>query len=118
MATIQMGLVESRFADIIWQNEPVTAVELAKITAEELNWKKTTCYTVLKRLCEKGIFKNEGGTVTSVLSRSDFYSIQSADFVDDNFGGSVPDFLAAFASRKPLSSREIEAIRKIIDQYK
>ena len=77
MSEMQMGAIESRFADIIWQNEPVVTTELVKLSEAELKWKKTTTYTVLKRLCEKGIFQNNKGTVTSLISRQEFYSMQS-----------------------------------------
>lgn len=117
MNEIQMGTVESRFADIIWEHEPITAAELARHGDKVLNWKKTTCYTVLKRLCNKGIFKNDKGTVTSVLSREEFYSLQSEKFVAETFGGSLPAFLAAFTSRKALSDDEVSALRKMIEEY-
>lgn len=117
MNEIQMGAIESRFADIIWENEPISASELARRGDKVLNWKKTTCYTVLKRLCDKGIFKNINGTVTSVISRNEFYSMQSEKFVADTFGGSLPAFLAAFTSRKPLSADEVLALKKMIDEY-
>ena len=100
MSDYQMGTVESRFADIIWENEPVSSAQLVKKSEEMLNWKKSTTYTVLKRLCEKGIFRNEKGTVTSLISKEQFYSLQSEKFVDETFGGSLPAFLAAFTSRK------------------
>ena len=87
MSELQMGVIESRFADIIWQNEPVATTELVKLSEKELNWKKTTTYTVLKRLCDKGIFRNDKGTVTSLISKNEFYSVQSEKFVDETFGG-------------------------------
>lgn len=87
MADLQMGPIESRFADIIWQNEPLSSAELAKRSAEELQWKKTTSFTVLKRLCDKGIFQNTKGTVTSRISRRDFYALQSEKFVEETFDG-------------------------------
>ncbi len=114
----QMGAVESHFADIIWQNEPVLTTELVRLAEAELFWKKTTTYTVLKRLCEKGIFKNEGGKVTSLISRDEFYAMQSEKFVDETFSGSLPAFLAAFTKRKPLSKKEVDEIRKMIESYK
>lgn len=117
MADLQMGAVESRFADIIWQNEPLSSTELAKRSEEELKWKKTTSYTVLKRLCDKGIFQNNKGTVTSIISRTEFYSMQSERFVEETFDGSLPAFLAAFTSRKNLTPEEVEHLRKIIAEY-
>lgn len=117
MSELQMGAVESRFADIIWQKEPVTTTDLVKLSEVELNWKKTTTYTVLKRLCEKGIFQNDKGTVTSLLSRQEFYAVQSEKFVDETFDGSLPAFLSAFSARKKLKPEEIETIRQMIANY-
>lgn len=117
MADLQMGVVESRFADIIWQNEPLSSSELAKRSEEELKWKKTTSYTVLKRLCDKGIFQNNKGTVTSIISRTEFYSMQSEKFVEETFNGSLPAFLTAFTSRKNLTPEEVEQLRKIVAEY-
>lgn len=117
MNELQMGAVESRFADIIWECEPVSAAVLAKKSEEVLNWKKTTCYTVLKRLCDKGIFKNEKGQVTSLISREEYYSRKSEKFVEETFDGSLPAFLAAFTKRKCLSSEEVSALRRMIEEY-
>lgn len=118
MTDMQMGAVESRFADIIWKKEPITASELAKQAGDALGWKKTTSYTVLKRLCDKGIFQNEGGTVTSRIERADYYALQSEKFIQEQFEGSLPAFLAAFTARKTLSEEELCALRRMIDNYK
>ena len=115
---IKLGLVETRFADIIWQNEPVSSAEIVKMAEKELKWKKSTTYTVLKRLCEKGIFVNKEGTVTSVISKSAFYSLQSERFVEESFEGSLPAFLAAFTRRKSLTAEEVEALRRLIAEHK
>ncbi len=117
MSEMKLGVIESRFADIIWQNEPITTAELVAICEKELNWKRTTTYTVLKRLSERGIFKNDGGTVSSLISRKDFYSLQSERFVEETFDGSLPAFFAAFTSRKTLTAEEIADIRRMIDSY-
>ncbi|MBQ2676923.1 MAG: BlaI/MecI/CopY family transcriptional regulator [Clostridia bacterium] len=117
MKDYQMGAVEARFAEIIWQKEPISSTELAKLTQEQLSWKKSTTYTVLKRLCDKGIFKNNGGTVTSVISKQKFYSLQSERFVDDTFNGSLPAFLAAFCAGKKLTEKEVEHLRKMVRDY-
>lgn len=111
----RLGVVEARFADIIWQNEPLTSGELVKLCLSELNWKKSTTYTVLKKLCDRGIFKNEGGRVTSRISKADFYAMQSEKFVEETFSGSLPQFIAAFTKRKALSEAEIEEIKRMID---
>jgi len=116
MGELRMGAIESRFADIIWQNEPVTSSELVKLAAKELDWKKSTTYTVLKRLCERGIFQNNDGTVTSLISRQDFYAVQSEKFVEETFSGSLPAFLAAFTTRKKLSDAEIKELQELINQ--
>ena len=117
MTDIQMGVIESRFADMIWEREPITAAELAKLSEQTLKWKKTTSYTVLKRLCEKGIFKNENGKVTSLISRERFYSLRSERFVDDAFEGSLPAFLAAFTSGKRLTEEEVDYLRRMVAAY-
>lgn len=115
MNEMKLGLVESRFADIIWEYEPLSTSELVKLCEKDLKWKRTTTYTVLKRLSERGIFQNDNGMVTSLISREDFYSMQSEKFVDEAFNGSLPAFLAAFTARKELSAEEIAQIRKLID---
>ena len=117
MEEMKLGLVESRFADIIWENEPLTSRELVQLCLEKLEWKKSTTYTVLKKLCDRGIFQNQNGTVTSLISREDFSAMQSEKFVEETFAGSLPAFLAAFTRRKSLSAQEIDEIRKMIDSY-
>ncbi len=111
----KMGMLESKFADIIWANEPMTSRQLVKMAEAELSWKSTTSYTVLKRLCERGLFQNQRGTVTSLISRNEFYAMQSEQFVEEHFEGSLPAFLAAFGSRKQLSQKDIEQLQKMID---
>ena len=118
MSDYQMGAVESKFADIIWENEPISSTELSKRSEEILKWKKSTTYTVLKRLCDKGIFQNNNGTVTSLMSKEEFYALQSERFVEDTFEGSLPAFLAAFTSRKNLKPEEVAEIRRMIDEYR
>ncbi len=115
MNEIQLGVVESRFADMIWQCEPVTSSELVKLGARELQWKRTTVHTVLRRLCDKGLFQNNGGVVTALISREQFYAMQSQKFVEDAFAGSLPAFLAAFSKGRRLSDAEKEQIRALID---
>lgn len=117
MGELKLALVESRFADIIWSHEPLSTAELAALCREELKWKRTTTYTVLKRLSERGIFQNIDGTVTSLISREDFYAVQSEKFVEETFQGSLPAFLTAFTTRKNLSREEVSEIRKLIDSY-
>ena len=115
MAEYKLGEVESIFADIIWDNEPLSSRRLAELALERLDWKRTTTYTILKRLCDRELFRNEGGTVTSLVSREEFYARQSEKFVEETFHGSLPAFLAAFGSRKKLSDSEIDELQKVID---
>lgn len=116
MGELRMGAVESRFAELIWAHEPVPSPELVRLAERELTWKKSTTYTVLKRLCERGIFQNQGGVVTSLISRRDFYAAQSEKFVEETFSGSLPAFLAAFTTRKKLSEEEIAELRALIER--
>ena len=118
MTDLKAGSAEARFADIIWEREPVSSGELAKAAAEAFGWKKTTSFTVLKRLCERGIFQNLGGEVTSLISREEYYARNSEKYVEEHFGGSLPAFLAAFSSRKKLSEQEIGELQRIIDQMR
>ena len=115
MAEYKLGEIETIFADIICDNEPVSSRRLTELAEERLNWKRTTTYTILKRLCERGLFQNNGGTVTSLVSREEFYARQSEMFVEETFNGSLPAFLAAFGSRKKLSDAEIDELQKVID---
>ena len=115
MSDFRMGPGELRFAELIWDNEPVSSGVLAKLALESIGWKKTTAFTVLKRLCDRGLFQNDGKKVTSLVSREEFYARQSEIFVEETFNGSLPAFVAAFGSRKKLSDSEIEELQKLID---
>ena len=117
MDDFKLGVVETRFAELIWANEPLTSGELVKLCTKELEWKKSTTYTVLKKLCERGIFQNRDGIVTSVVSQKEFQSHQSRRFVEDTFSGSLPAFIAAFADGGNLTDHDISEIRKMIDSY-
>ncbi len=117
MDELKLGVVESKFADIIWANEPLHSRELVKLCEQELNWKKPTTYTVLRKLCERGIFQNEDSVVSSKITRQDFYAMQSEKFVEETFEGSLPAFLAAFTTRKSLSAEEIAQIRSLIEGF-
>ena len=114
MADLRLGPVESRFAELIWDGEPISSTELVHLA--ELEWKKSTTYTVLKRLCEKGIFQNEGGVVTSRLSREEYAARQSEQFVEETFSGSLPAFLTAFTRRKKLTEEEIDQLQRLIER--
>lgn len=115
MAEIQLGVIEARFADMIWEREPITSSELVKLAADAFSWKRTTTHTVLKRLCDKGLFENNKGTVSSLISRPQFYSMQSRQYVEDTFDGSLPAFIAAFTKNSTLTPEEAAQIRKMID---
>ncbi|MBO4914893.1 MAG: BlaI/MecI/CopY family transcriptional regulator [Oscillospiraceae bacterium] len=112
-----LGRVEARFADIVWEHAPLKSGELVKLCEKELSWKKSTTYTVLKKLCARGLFRNENGVVTAALSRGDFYAAQSEQFVSETFAGSLPAFIAAFTSQKKLTPQEVAEIRAMIDAY-
>ena len=114
----KLGTVEARFADIVWKAQPLSSGELVKLCEKELGWKKSTTYTVLKRLCDRGIFQNQNGIVTACISRDAFYAAQSEQFVDETFGGSLPAFVAAFSSRKKLSEREIDQLEQLIKEMR
>ena len=114
----ELGEVQRQFAEIIWEKEPIGSGELVKICDETFGWKKSTTYTVLKKLCEKGLFQNIEGMVSSIISKAEFYSATSEQFVEETFGGSLPAFIAAFASGKKLTKQEIDEIQKLIDEYK
>jgi len=118
MSEYKLGLVESKFAEIIWKHEPLVSSELAKLALAELEWKKSTTYTVLKRLCDRGIFINENGTVKALISKNDFYALQSEEVVNDSFSGSLPSFVAAFSSRKKLSDDEINQLQDMINKMR
>ncbi len=118
MKDIELGAVQERFADIVWANEPIGSGELVKLCEKELGWKKPTTYTVLRKLCEKGLLQNEDGVVRTLMSREDFYSAKSEQIIEDSYEGSLPAFIAAFTSRKKLSNAEVDEIQKMIDEFK
>lgn len=118
MADFEIGAVQERFADIVWANEPVGSGELVKICEKELSWKKPTTYTVLRKMCEKGLFKNENGVVTSLVSKEEFYSRKSEQIVSESYEGSLPAFIAAFISRRELTKAEADEIQRMIDAFR
>lgn len=118
MTDIKLGPIETRFAEIIWANEPITTNQLTKLCLKNLEWKRTTTYTVLKKLCDKGLFRTENSVVTALVSKAEFEGMQSEQFVDETFRGSLPAFLTAFGSRKKLSDAEIDELQKIIDSMR
>ncbi len=118
MVEYKLGEVEMQFAEIIWEKEPLHSRELAKLCEEKLDWKKSTTYTILRRVCDRGLFQNENGTVTSLVSKEEFLAKRSEIFVEDTFAGSLPKFIAAFTSNRKLNEQEIEELQKIIEQSK
>ncbi len=118
MEELHLGAVEAHFADIIWENEPLSSGELVTLCRDRLEWKKSTTYTVLRKLCDRWLFRNECGQVTSRLTREEIYAAQSRRFVKETFDGSLPAFLAAFTGGKPLTATEIAEIKAIIDTHR
>ena len=118
MKDMKLGVIETRFAEIIWENAPLSTNQLIQLCAAELEWKRTTTYTVLKKLCDKGIFKTENSTVAALISKQEFEGMQSEQFVEETFQGSLPAFLTAFSTRKKLSNADIDELQKLIDQMR
>jgi len=116
MGEYSLGMIESRFAELVWDHAPVSTGELVRLCEEELGWKRTTTYTVLKKFIERGIFDNQNRQVVVLISKEEFYAKQSEQYVERSFGGSLPGFLAAFTSRKQLTDEEIAEIRRIIER--
>lgn len=118
MPDFELGAVQERFADIVWAHEPVASGDLVKICEKELGWKKPTTYTVLRKLCEKGLLQNADGIVSSLVSKEDFYSAKSEQIVTESYNGSLPAFIAAFTSRNKLSAAEADEIQRMIDEFR
>lgn len=116
MAEYKLGEIEMKFAEIIWGNEPLSSGELARLCEQELGWKKSTTYTILKRVCERGLFQNEGGIVSSLVSKEEFLANKSEQFVQETFAGSLPGFVAAFTAQRKLSDEEIAQLQEIIEK--
>ena len=116
MQEYKLGVMEGRFADLIWESAPISTAELVKLCQQEFDWKRTTTYTMLKRLCQRGIFQNYNGTVVVLISKEVFSGKQSEQFVEDTFGGSLPAFIAAFVKRRRISDAEADEIQRLIDE--
>ena len=116
MQEYKLGVMEGRFADLIWESAPISTAELVKLCQQEFDWKRTTTYTMLKRLCQRGIFQNNNGTVVVLISKEVFSGKQSEQFVEDTFGGSLPAFIAAFVKRRRISNAEADEIQRLIDE--
>lgn len=116
MADYRLAEQESKFADIIWDNEPIASGELITLSRNIMNWQKSTTYTILRRLCQRGLFQNQGSIITSLVSRDEFYSRQSHQYVESNFGGSLPKFVAAFVGGRKLSKKQAEELIRLINE--
>ena len=117
MEPYKLGEMEQKFADLIWDHEPVASGELTHLCEEAFDWKRTTTYTMLKRLCQRGIFVNEQGTVKALMGRDEFLAAQGEQFLEEHFEGSLPRFVAAFSRRKRLSGKEVAELKKLIETY-
>lgn len=118
MEQYKLGEMEQKFADMIWENEPVSSRDLTILCEKEFNWKRSTTYTMLKRLCDRNIFQNNNGTVTALMSKNEFGAAQGEAFLSEAFNGSLPQFFAAFTRRKKLSKKEINELQQLIDEHK
>ncbi len=118
METPKIFESEYRLCELVWAHEPIPSGELVKLCMEQLEWKKSTTYTVIRRLTERGVLKSEQTVVTSLISRDEVQSSESAQVVDRTFSGSLPRFIAAFTRKKPLTPQEADEIQHIIDAYK
>ena len=118
MIEYKLGEVEMKFADIIWENEPLSSGQLVKLCEDKLQWKKSTTYTILRRVCERGLFKNEEGMVSANVTKQEFLSNKTEQFIEETFQGSLPGFIAAFTSNRKLSDEEVEELKKLIERSK
>lgn len=118
MEDYKLGAMETKFAELIWDNEPINSGELVRLCEKEFGWKKSTTYTMLRRLCERGLFQNIDAVVSSIITKQEFQAIQSEQFVEETFDGSLPLFLAAFSRRKKLTEEEISELQQLINEYR
>ena len=118
MNQTKMGVMEARFAQIVWDNAPMTTRRMVELCEQELNWARTTTYTVLKKFCNKGLFKMESRMVTVLISRDEINAMSSEELVEDAFGGSLSAFFMAFGSRKKLTDQEIEELHKLLEEMR
>lgn len=109
---------EYHFCLIMWEHEPVTTVELVKLCQERLGWKRTTTYTVIKRLGDRGVLKNEEGTVTSLVSKEEAQAREINELLEEKFQGSLPTFIAAFTRRRDISDKELDEVQRMIDRIR
>lgn len=117
MEPYKLGEMEGKLAELIWKHAPVATRNLVELCADAFGWKRTTTYTMLKRLCDRGIFESKEGCVSALVTREEFQGAQGEQFLREAFDGSLPQFLAAFCRRKKLSREEVQEIQKLIDDY-
>ena len=118
METPKIFESEYRFCEILWAHEPIKSGALVALCAEQLGWKPTTTYTVIKRLSERGVLKNENTVVTSLISQDEAQTAEIDELLDKRFGGSLPAFVAAFAKSSRMSEKELDEVQKMIDRYR
>lgn len=118
METPKVFESEYRFCLILWENEPVKSSELVKLCQQQLGWKPTTTYTVIKRLSQRGVLKNENSTVTSLVSQEQIQAAEIDELVEKKFDGSLPAFVAAFTRHKKMTQREIDQVQEMIDRFR
>ena len=118
MVTYNMTEAETLLAELIWEQEPIGSGNLVKLAAQRLGWKKSTTYTVLRKICENGIFQNKAAVVTSKMSREEYINRKGEQYLEENNNGSLPNFVASFLKRKKLSKKQIEELVVLIDEYK
>lgn len=118
MIDYKLAEMELKFVELIWENEPINSTDLVRLSEKVMKWKKSTTYTILKRLCDRGILKNEAAVVSTLISRNEFFAGQSHRFVEDSFGGSLPRFLASFINGKKLSNKQAEELVRLINEHK
>lgn len=117
MELYKLGEMEEKFAELIWENVPIRSGELTKLCEDAFSWKRTTTYTMLKRLCDRGLFVNENGLVTACMSREDFKGIRGEQFLKENFEDSLPLFVASFTRKRKLREDEVLMLKKLINEY-
>lgn len=118
MEAYKLGEMEARFAQLLWEHAPIRSGELTKLCEQAFGWKRTTTYTMLKRLCERGMFSNESGVVQVKMTKEEFQAGQGSSFIEEHFGGSLPLFLTAFSRKNKLSKEDVEKLQQLIDSYR
>lgn len=118
MKSMKLGEIQAKFVELVWENEPISSGNLVKICEDRLNWKKSTTYTVLRKMCEKGILQNNKGIVSSKISKEEYYQQKGEQIINNYFEGSLPAFIASFTNQNALSIQDINEIQDLINRYK